>query len=199
MHFLLNEFWSLTLAAVFVQNVIFVQLMVSNSFFKSVSKPLTGFLYTGSITVAMTLASAGAWALDRLVLAPFGVRYLSPLAFALVVAALEVAAECLLRRLKPALHERLGTLLPATAFNCAVLGVVFLNVEVYAKGFWGTVYYGFCAGLGVMLAFLIAWAAAEKLRFSEPPESFRGLPIALVTAGIVSLAFTGFLNIQIPY
>lgn len=185
--------------AIFVQNVIFVQLLFSNNFFKTAAKPLTGLVYAGSIAAAVTLSSAGAWVLGRLVLTPLHVKYLAPFGYVLVVALLEAAAEYLLLRFWPVLHEKLGRLVPAAAFNCAVLGAVFVNVDIYQKGFFGTVYYGFCAGLGVVLAFLVASAAVKRLAYSTPPESFRGLPIALVTAGIVSLAFTGFLNIQIPY
>lgn len=199
MHVPANEFGSILMAAVFVQNVVFVNLLFSNNFFKVSKSLITGLIYCLSITGCVTLASAGAFAVNRYLLGPLRLTVLAPFAFVLVIALLEVAAELSLSHFFPALHRRLGRLLPASAFNCAVLGVLFINIEQSPRGFFGTVFYGFCAGLGYVLAFLLSFSAMKKLQFSNPPEAFSGLPISLVTAAVIALAFCGFSNIQIPY
>ncbi|MDR3552882.1 MAG: Rnf-Nqr domain containing protein [Clostridia bacterium] len=199
MQFPASEFSSILIAAIFVQNVVFVMLLCSNNFFKTAKSPATGLIYSACITVCVTFASAGAWLVNRYLLVPFGLKFLAPFAFVLVIALLEVVAELLLIRFAPALHRRLGRLLPATAFNCAVLGIVFYNIQTSPRGFFGAVFYGFCAGLGYILAFMITAAAMKKLEYSNPPTAFGGLPIALITAGIMSMAFMGFMNIQILY
>lgn len=199
MHYPANEYWAIIMAAVFVQNVIFVEGLCSNSFFKTSKSFVTGAVFSACITVCITLASAGAWLVNRFLLVPYHAKWLTPFAFVLVIAVLEAAAELLLSRFVPTLYSRLGRLLPASAFSCAVLGVLYINIQSNPKGFFGAVFYGFCAGVGYLFAFLITAAAMKKLAYSNPPEAFRGLPIALITAAIVSLAFSGFMNIQILY
>ena len=199
MHISANAFWSLAVSAIFVQNVIFVSMLCSNDFFKAAGKPRAALLYGSCATVCTTLASALAWLVDHLLLVRFNIKYLETFAFVLIIALLEVAAEYFLSKFMPSLRKQLGKLLPVSAFSSAVLGTVLINIGMNQSGFFGTVFYGFCAGIGLLFSFLAMRAALERAGFSTPPAAFAGFPVALVTAGILSLAFWGFANIQIPF
>lgn len=194
-----SEFFSIIIAAVFVQNVVFVQLLVSRSFLNVLEKPASGMKLGALVTITMTVASALSWVIYRLLLLKFGLGFLSPLAYILVIVVLEVAAELLLRRFAPAFRSSLGRLLPASVFNCAVLGLIFFEVQLNTSGIVHTVFYGLFAGIGYQLAIFIMTNAMERVGYSAPPKAFKGLPIALVTACILSVAFMGFANINIPY
>jgi electron transport complex protein RnfA len=132
-------------------------------------------------------------------LLPFKLEYLAPLGYILAIVIVELVADFVLLSLFPIFRKELGGLLPASAFNCAVLGLVFINVQSSGFKFFGSVFYGFCAGLGFILVLFIAANAMERVRFSTPPNAFKGLPIALITSGIISLAFMGFTGMKIPY
>lgn len=199
MHYSANEFMSLSVTAIFVQNIIFVLLLCSNHFFKTALKPAEGALYCTCLTVWVTVASALTWIIYHFILLHFKIKWMEPFAFVFSVALLEIGAELILSKYKPDLRKRLGRLLPESAFNCAVLGLLFVNIESNQIGFLGTVFYGFCSGLGFVLAYVIISKALSRAEFSTPPAAFRGLPLALLTAGIISLAFMGFMNIQLPY
>lgn len=192
-------FFSVAMTAIFVQNLAMMYMLVSDVFVRVVRTPRTWLKYGLTITMYTTLASALAWVLNRFVLLPFGVDWLSPFAFILVIVALELMAEVVLRRFAPGIREKLGSLLPASAFNCAVLGLLFINVQMNTRSIFGTVYYGFFAGVGFLAALFISASAMERAAYSTPPKAFRGLPIAFITAGIISLAFMGFYNIRIPF
>ena len=150
------------------------------------------------VTISTTVASALAWVLNRFVRNVFGLNWLSPFAFILVIVLMELAAELLFMKFGKSLRKKLGSLLPASAFNCALLGLLFINVQMNTRSIFGTVFYGFCAGIG-SVALLIASNAMERVAYSTPPRAFKGLPIAFVTASLISLAFMGFTNIRIPF
>jgi electron transport complex protein RnfA len=198
MHLTASSIWSVACTAILLQNVIFYFMLCSNDYFKAVNNSVSGFIYGAGITIFTTLASALAYPLNQYVLI-HNLKYLSPFAFVFVLCFLEVLFEISLLKFAPKFRKSLGKLLSASAFNCAVLGLVFINVQVGTRGFFGTVFYGFCAGLGFILAFFIIAKALERASHSSPPAAFRGLPIALVTASIISLGFMGFSSIQIPY
>lgn len=193
------EFLSIAVAAIFVQNLVMVYMLGDGSFFKALKSPVSGFLYGAFVTAATTVASMLAWAVNSFLLRPFSLEWLSPFVFILIIAALEIAAEFAVAAALPAYKSALRRLLPAAAFSCAVLGLLFLNIQVNMRGFLGATFYGFCAGIGYLAALFIAANALERVRFSTPPGVFRGLPIALVTTGIIALAFMGFSGIAIPY
>lgn len=193
------EFFSIAVAAIFVQNLVMVYMLASNVFFRVLKNPSFRMMFGILVTITTTLSSALAWTLNRFVLKEYGLTYLSPFAFLFVIILLEFAAEMLLRRFAPGLRKELAGLLPASAFNCAVLGLVFINVQLNTRGILGTTFYGLCAGIGFLLVLFIAGNAMERVRSSTPPVAFRGLPIAFVTAGILSLAFMGFSGIRIPF
>jgi len=128
---------------------------------------------------------------------PLDLTYLRTLSFILVIAASVQFTEIMVRRLSPLLHEVLGIYIPLIATNCAVLGVALLNVQE-AKGFAQSVFFGFGASMGFALVLVMFAAVREKLVSADIPLPFRGTPLALVTAGIMSLAFMGFSGMARP-
>lgn len=194
-----GEALNLAFSAVFVQNLVLVYMLWTDRFHKWLKNPVSGLLFGALVTAAATLSAMAGWAVSRFVLEPLGYRYLSAFAFMLIIALLELAVELLLRRFAPGLRAKLGALLPAAAFNCAVLGLVLIGVQENTNGFWGTAFYGLCAGVGFILALFAVANAVERARFSAPPASFRGLPIVLIVTGIISLGFMGFAGAKIPF
>ena len=192
-------FFSVAMTAIFVQNLAMMYMLVSDVFVRVVRTPRTWAKYGLAITVYTTLSSALAWVLNRFVLLRFDLEWLSAFSFILVIVALELLTEAVLRRFAPGLRKRLGSLMPASAFICAILGLLFINVQMNTRSIFGTVYYGFFAGVGFLAALFIASSALERAAYSTPPKAFRGMPIAFITAGIISLAFMGFYNIRIPF
>ena len=139
----------------------------------------------------LTLSSAIAWLLHRFVLLPLELGYLRTISFILVIAASVQFTELMVRRLSPLLHQLLGIYIPLIATNCAVLGVALLNVQE-AEGFVQSVFYGLGAAGGFALVLVLFAAMRERLQAADVPRPFRGTAIALMTAGIMSLAFMGF-------
>jgi electron transport complex protein RnfA len=139
----------------------------------------------------LTLSSAIAYLLHEYLLVPFGLEYLKTLSFILVIAASVQFTEIMVRRLSPLLHQLLGIYIPLIATNCAVLGVALLNVQE-AGGFVQSVFYGFGAAGGFALVLVLFAGIRERLLAADVPRPFRGTAIALMTAGIMSLAFMGF-------
>ena len=139
----------------------------------------------------LTLSSAVSYLLHEYLLVPLELQYLRTIGFILVIAASVQFTEIMVRRLSPLLHKVLGIFIPLIATNCAVLGVALLNVQ-QAKGFVQSVFFGFGASLGFALVLVLFSAVRERLDASDIPRPFRGTAIALMTAGIMSLAFMGF-------
>jgi electron transport complex protein RnfA len=139
----------------------------------------------------LTLSSAIAYLLHEYLLVPFELEYLKTISFILVIAASVQFTEIMVRRLSPLLHQLLGIYIPLIATNCAVLGVALLNVQE-AEGFVQSVFYGFGAAGGFALVLVLFAGIRERLQAADVPRPFRGSAIALMTAGIMSLAFMGF-------
>ena len=160
--------------------------------FLGVSKRLeTAMGMAGAVIFVMTLASAVTWVIEHHVLVPYGLDALQTLVFILVIATLVQLVEVVLKRFAPPLYRALGIYLPLITTNCAVLGVAVLNVrEKYPFG--KSVVFAFAAGLGFGLALAIFAGLRERIDRANPPRAFRGVAIALVTAGLLSMAFLGF-------
>ena len=139
----------------------------------------------------LTLSSAIAYLLHEYILLPLELEYLKTISFILVIAASVQFTEIMVRRQSPLLHQLLGIYIPLIATNCAVLGVALLNVRE-AQGFVQSVFYGFGAAGGFALVLVLFAAIRERLQAADIPRPFRGTAIALMTAGIMSLAFMGF-------
>ncbi len=160
--------------------------------FLGVSKKLpTALGMCGAVIFVMTSASAVTFALQRGVLDPLGIGYMQTIAFILVIASFVQLVDIAMKKFAPALHGALGIFLPLITTNCAVLGVSVLNVQS-GHGFGKAVLYGFSAAVGFALALLVFTGLREKIDRANPPRCFQGVAIALVTAGLLSLAFMGF-------
>ena len=145
----------------------------------------------------LTLSSASAYLLNEYVLEPLELGYLRTLCFILVIAASVQFTEIMVRRLSPALDQVLGVFIPLIATNCAVLGVALLNVQE-ANNFIESLFFGLGAAGGFALVLVLFAAARERVDAADVPAAFRGAAIALMTAGIMSLAFLGFAGMARP-
>ena len=139
----------------------------------------------------LTLASGASYAVWHWILEPLGLGYLRILVFILLIAAVVQVTEMLVRASSPLLHELLGVFLPLITTNCAVLGVALLNLE-RQHGFVESLIFGAAAAAGFGLALLLFAGLRERMDTTDVPAAFRGTPIALVTAGLMALAFMGF-------
>lgn len=183
--------------------IIFINASLVNNFvlarflgicsFLGVSKKKDAAIGMGlAVTFVMAMASAMAWLVDNFLLEPNGLGYLRSIAFILVIAALVQFVEMVIKKISPALYKALGIYLPLITTNCAVLGVALLNTqETYS--FVGSIVNGVGAAAGYFLAIVLMAATRERLeRVTSIPEAFKGLPLTLITASLMSVAFLGF-------
>ena len=145
----------------------------------------------------LTLSSAISFLIHEYLLVPLQLEYLRTISFILVIAVSVQFTEIMVRRLSPLLDQVLGIYIPLIATNCAVLGVALLNVQ-QAKGFLESVFFGFGASMGFALVLVLFASVRERLDAADTPRPFRGTAIALMTAGIMSLAFMGFTGMTRP-
>ena len=184
------------LSAVLVNNYVLVRFLGICPFL-GVSKKLDQASGMGvAVTAVMLLACAVTWPIQYFVLNTLNMGYLQNIVFILVIAALVQMLELLLKKFSPSLHKGLGVYLPLITTNCAVLGVVLLNVQ-NNYNFIESVVYGITGGIGFLIAIVLFASIREKLRFAEYPKAFEGFPIALVTAALLALAFMGFSGMKI--
>ena len=186
----------ITLGAILINNFIFSQFLGCCPFL-GVSKKMDTAAGMGmAVIFVMGLASAMCWVINEWVLMPLNLGYLQTLAYILVIAALVQFVEMFLKKGMPSLYNALGIYLPLITTNCAVLGVVLLNTQ-NSYNFIESVVYGVTGGIGFLVAIVLFASIREKLRFAEYPKAFEGFPIALVTAGLLALAFMGFSGMKI--
>ncbi|HOF26254.1 MAG TPA: electron transport complex subunit RsxA [Clostridia bacterium] len=160
--------------------------------FLGVSKKLSSAVGMGvAVIFVMTLASVVTYLTNTYLLVPYNLEYLQTLTFILVIAGLVQFIEMFMKKALPSLYKALGIYLPLITTNCAVLGVALLNVQ-YGYNLWQSALYGATGGLGFMIATIIFAGIRERLDMNDVPKYFKGLPIALITAAFLSMAFTGF-------
>ena len=190
------ELLAITLGAILANNFIFSQFLGICPFL-GVSKKVDTAVGMGiAVTFVMGLASAITWLVNTVILIPFDLGYMQTVAFILVIAALVQFIEMFLQKSMPSLYTALGVYLPLITTNCAVLGVALLNIQ-NNYNFISSVVYGITGGLGFLLAIVLFASIRERLVFADYPKSFEGFPIALVTAGLMALAFMGFSGLKI--
>ena len=187
---------SISLGAILINNFIFSQFLGCCPFLGCSNKVDTAVGMGLAVTFVMGLASAICWVVDQYILVPLGLAFLQTLAFILIIAALVQFVEMFLKKSIPSLYSALGIYLPLITTNCAVLGVVLLNVQTHYN-FIESLVYGITGGLGFMLAIVLFATVRERVEFSEYPECFEGFPICLVSAALVALAFMGFSGMKI--
>ena len=149
-----------------------------------------------AVTFVMGLASAITWLVNTFILIPLDLGYMQTVAFILVIASLVQFIEMFLQKSMPTLYTALGVYLPLITTNCAVLGVALLNIQ-NSYNFIESVVYGITGGLGFLLAIVLFASIRERLVFADYPKNWDGFPIALVTAGLMALAFMGFSGLKI--
>ena len=193
---MLTSLLAISLGAILTNNFIFSQFLGCCPFLGCSSKVDTATGMGLAVVFVMGLASAICWVIYTYVLVPLGLTFLNTLAFILVIAALVQFVEMFLKKSVPSLYSALGIYLPLITTNCAVLGVVLLNVQNHYN-FLESVVYGVTGGLGFMLAIVLFASVRERIAFADYPESFEGFPICLVSAGLLALAFMGFSGMKI--
>ena len=187
---------SITLGAILANNFIFSQFLGCCPFL-GVSKKVDTAVGMGvAVTFVMGLASAVCFVVNRFILIPLDLAYMQTVAFILVIASLVQFIEMFLQKSMPSLYAALGVYLPLITTNCAVLGVVLLNVQ-NNYNFIESVVYGITGGLGFLLAIVLFASIRERLVFADYPKCWDGFPIALITAGLMALAFMGFSGLKV--
>ena len=184
------------IAALLSQNFILVKFYGICPFM-GVSKKIDTALGMGvAVTFVMALASAACWMVDVFLLQRFNLGYMQTVSFILVIASLVQVVEMFLKKFVPALYKALGVFLPLITTNCAVLGVVLVNVQE-GYDFLQSVVNGACGGLGFTLAIVLFASIRERVDKTDCPEAFKGFPITLIAAGLMALAFMGFSGLKI--
>lgn len=160
--------------------------------FLGVSKKVETALGMGmAVTFVMVLASIFTYLIQKLILVNLGIEYMQTIAFILVIASLVQFVEMVIQKTSPTLYQALGVYLPLITTNCAVLGVAILNIQS-EYNLIETIFNGFAAAVGFTLAIVLFAGIRERLEISDIPEIFQGFPIALISAGLMSIAFLGF-------
>ena len=188
---------SITLGAILTNNFIFSQFLGCCPFL-GVSKKVDTAVGMGiAVTFVMGLASAVCFVVNKFILIPLDLAYMQTVAFILVIAALVQFIEMFLQKSMPSLYTALGVYLPLITTNCAVLGVALLNTQ-NDYNFIESVVYGITGGLGFLLAIFLFAAVREQCEVSsDNPKAFDGFPIALISAGLMALAFMGFSGLKV--
>ena len=186
---------AISLGAILTNNFIFSQFLGICPFLGVSKKIDTAVGMGAAVTFVMALASAFCYFVNMALVA-LHLEYMQTVAFILVVASLVQFVEMFLKKAVPSLYTALGVYLPLITTNCAVLGVALLNVQ-NNYNFIESVVYGITGGLGFLLAIFLFAAVREQTEFSETPKAFEGFPIALVTAGLIALAFMGFSGLKV--
>lgn len=185
------EYILMIIAAVFVNNIILSQFLGICPFLGVSSKVSTALGMGVAVLFVMTISTLCTWLLQTYILVPFGLEFLQTICFILVIAALVQMLEIMLKKVSPSLYQALGIYLPLITTNCAVLGIAILVIQKDFNLAQGLVY-TVSNAIGFTVAILIFAGIREQLEFSNIPKGLKGVPIALLTAGILAMAFMGF-------
>ena len=195
------EYFVIIIASIFVNNVVLSQFLGICPFLGVSSRVSTSVGMGAAVTFVMAISSVVAYLIQYYVLVPLHIEYMKTIIFILLIAALVQMVEIVLKKLSPALYQALGIFLPLITTNCCVLGVTILAVQDYsavvAEFGFGLAYAEalVCAagaGVGFLVAMLLFCGVRQRVERSNPPESFKGLPITLVSAAITAMSFMGF-------
>ncbi|MBE5926526.1 MAG: electron transport complex subunit RsxA [Lachnospiraceae bacterium] len=181
----------IAIGSAFVNNVVLSQFLGLCPFLGVSKKIKTAAGMGGAVIFVITISSALASLIYNYILVPLDMIYLNTIVFILVIAALVQLVEMVLKKKSPALYKSLGVYLPLITTNCAVLGVALINVQK-EYGFIESVVNGFSTALGFTIAIVIMAGLRERIEYNDIPQAFKGMPIVLITAGLMSIAFMGF-------
>jgi len=191
----MTSYLFIILGAVLVNNVVFVRILGLCPFM-GVSKKLETATGMGAATTfVLTMACGASFIIDRWLLIPNQLEYLRTLSFIVTIAAIVQLTELVIQKTSPLLHQVLGIYLPLITTNCAVLGIPLLNVSL-RHNFLESLLFGFGSALGFTLALILFAGIRERLEAADVPVHFRGTAIAMITAGLMSLAFMGFAGLD---
>jgi len=191
----IGKLFTMAIAAIFVQNFVLARFLGLCPYI-GVSKKVDSAIGMGmAVVFVMTMASTITWIIQTYLLVPLNIEYLQTIAFILTIASLVQLVEMIIQKTAPALYKALGVFLPLITTNCAVLGVAILNInEKYT--FIESILNGLFAGLGFTLVLVLMAGIREKLEKAELPRSMKGMPIAMIVAGSMALAFFGFAGLK---
>jgi len=188
------EYFVIIISAIFVSNIVLAQFLGVCPFLGVSNKVSTSVGMTGAVIFVMTLATISTYLLYYYVLEPFDLIFLRTIVFILVIASLVQMVEIILKKVSPPLYQALGIYLPLITTNCAVLGVALLAIQKDFDLIESTIF-SISSGVGFGLALIVFASIREHLDLMNVPKGMKGVPIALVVAGILSLAFMGFSGI----
>ncbi len=192
---MISELLIISVGAILINNFVLVQFLGICPFLGVSKKVETASGMGFAVVFVMICASALTWLVQEYLLIPFGIEYMQTIAFILVIAVLVQFVEMFLQKSVPSLYNSLGVYLPLITTNCAVLGVAINNITKFGgteMSFVKSIVYGGSAGLGFTLAIVLFAGVRERLETSDVPEFLKGMPIVLVTAALLSIAFLGF-------
>ncbi len=186
------EYILILIAAVFVNNIVLSQFLGICPFLGVSNKVSTSVGMSGAVLFVMTLATLATYLLHQFVLVPAGLDYLRTITFILVIASLVQMVEIILKKVSPPLYQALGVFLPLITTNCAVLGVAILALGLEGGSLLKAVFFAISNSIGFGLALIVFASIREELELAELPKGMKGVPINLLVAGLLSLAFLGF-------
>lgn len=187
----MERYLIITIDAMLITNVMFARFLGTCPYL-GVSKQFSPAIgMSAAVIFVLTLAQAVTWPVQRFLLDKFDLAYLQTMSFILIIAALVQLVEMVMKKYTPPLYRALGIFLPLITTNCAILGIVILSIQKNLN-FMESLVFAFASAVGFSLALIIFAGVRERLELSGIPKSFQGAPIALITAGILALAFMGF-------
>ena len=189
------EYIGIIIVAIFVNNVVLAQFLGICPFLGVSKKVDTAIGMSAAVTFVLTIATIVTFLLQKGLLEPFGLEYLQTITFILVIASLVQMVEIVIKKVSPPLYQALGVFLPLITTNCVILGVAILVIQ---KDFTllSSVVYAIATAAGYALALIIFSTIREQLSLTKVPKSMEGVPIALITAGVLAMAFMGFSGID---
>ena len=185
------SYFAIIIGAIFVNNVVLAQFLGICPFLGVSSKVNTSLGMGAAVTFVMALASIVAWSIQTYILVPLNIEYMQTIVFILVIAALVQMVEIVLKKVSPSLYQALGIFLPLITTNCAVLGVAILMIQ---KEFnlLQSFAYSVATAVGFGLALVIFAGIRERLELEDVPSAMKGIPVSLIVAAILAMAFMGF-------
>lgn len=191
----MTEYLFILVGAVLVNNVVLVRILGLCPFMGVSKKLSTAYGMGAATTFVLTMGTGASYIIDHYLLIPFGLEYLRTISFIVTIAALVQLTELVIQKTSPVLHQVLGIYLPLITTNCAVLGVPLINVS-QDNGFIASLIFGAGSSIGFSLALILFAGVRERVEAADVPLYFRGVAIAMVTAGLMSLAFMGFAGLD---
>ena len=191
----MTEYLFILIGAVLVNNVVLVRVLGLCPFMGVSRKLATAYGMGAATTFVLTMGTGASYIIDHYLLTPFGLEYLRTISFIVTIAALVQLTELVIQKTSPVLHQVLGIYLPLITTNCAVLGVPLIDVS-QNNGFIASLVFGAGSSIGFSLALILFAGIRERVDGADVPQYFRGVAIAMVTAGLMSLAFMGFAGLD---